>query len=1621
MASPPTLCLNMIVKDESHIIKKTLTNLCDKFKFDYWVISDTGSSDLTIEIIESFFKEKNIPGEIHHDKWLNFAHNRNLALTYAFEKTDLLLIFDADDEIVGTPIIYYSPQIHGYKMIFKSSNNIQYHRICLINNKKVWRYKSVLHEYIYCTEPNQQITSLTGNYWLVSGRSGSRNKDPNKYLKDALLLETAYHDEKKSNGELIGRYAFYCAQSYRDAGDISKSIEWYKKNLKEEKSGWIQEKYISCLELYRQLSKINQQDEGIGYLIESYKYDKERAECIYELVKHYCCREMNDIAMTFFKLINSELQINKSDRLFIEENIYTFYLPYYMIIVADRLKNRQLGIQMYKKIFTSKPDVFAEWWLGNLFFNFQFFINDILPNEKFNISTLANEYICFLSTNNVQLNKFEVLKKYTDIMLIDYIFPEINRDTRQSCANSKNILIYTGFSNEPWNYTFSQNNALGGSEKAVAYLTKYFPKSYNIYISGGVQEEKIDNITWVPLDKLRDLVKKEIFNTVIISRYVAFYEMFPETKFYQSYVWAHDIYLLPYGCSLSSEDIILKHNNKIDRCICLTEFHKGEFIKKYPILKEKIQLINNGIICENFDFSLNKIKNRFIYSSCVERGLEIIIKLWPDLIKQIPDATLVISTYNKFPKENNDFEAKLWEEICKYPSITFLGRLSTSELYRHMGYSEFWLYPCTFPETSCITALEILMSGVIPVYYPYAALPYTLSTNGIQTSPGNEITDILKLNQDEEKKKMLVKSGIEYAQTCSWNSRAKEWEKMMFREKYEKNIAIFNGFNFHYEMFGYIINYCKKNDYILTIFTSTINNLGWLDFYKKKFNDYNFEYKNIDKYEIFKETFDITFVTTDDDYAFKNEWINNKCITIDHTNLNRRPEFKHHIGTREFVNKNNIWALPCYSIFKQNDKLNMLETDINIAIIGGGGYILNHNIINRLYTNESNLNINLNIIGRYIDTNIKSNINSNVNITIYSNMDTKSIFNLLKKCDYILTDITSYIDHINGISMSGTIPLAFSTLTPLIISKTNNSFYKFKNVIEFDLDSTDKIIVRKEKIDVNLLAKERDNLEEMFDNNISKIFNKNTALIVDPRDDDILIPLILDYKRKLGDDWIIVFYCGKGLKNKMSKQLVDHNIEIIELDVTNFNINEYSDFMKTKNLWNSLYGKFVLTFQTDAFILNKLPYDINYFINMNKSYIGGNMDHNWNELIRENLHINYRNFNGGLSLRKRLDMIKIIDYFGTEKTEYHSKKMHTDPEDVYFTLGCYKLQLPVGDNEKCQHFSINRIYFDKFFGVHKPIPILLKKHNDIQNIYDTNQNKFILVNTNNLEQMYTYNKKIVDCFIFYNELEMLTYRLNILYNIVDYFVIVEARHTFVGSLKKLYFDENKHLFQKFSNKIIYIVIDLPFTKDNINISNGDQWTNERYQRNCISKGLEKIDIELSLEDVIIIADLDEIPDPDMLNRIKTEKLKINNGICRLEQDFYYYNLNSKRNEKWYHCKILTVKKYKELGLTCDAIRFLNCDTIVKAGWHLSYFGNTTFIKNKLENFAHQEYNSVKYTDTDTNEIEKKIQTCSDLFDRDKNINSMTQVEIYENDYLPLLYNIYLKSFYKKENNNENNN
>ena len=262
--------------------------------------------------------------------------------------------------------------------------------------------------------------------------------------------------------------------------------------------------------------------------------------------------------------------------------------------------------------------------------------------------------------------------------------------------------------------------------------------------------------------------------------------------------------------------------------------------------------------------------------------------------------------------------------------------------------------------------------------------------------------------------------------------------------------------------------------------------------------------------------------------------------------------------------------------------------------------------------------------------------------------------------------------------------------------------------------------------------------------------------------------------------------------------------------------------------------------------------------------------------------------------------------------------------------------------------------------------------------------------------------KIIDTFIFYNEFKLLKYRLNILYNIVDYFVIVESLYTFSGKKKELYFSKYKDNFTKFKNKIIHIVVeDFKYIYPNIDFDKRQQWENEIHQRNAISRGINKLKIQLRNEDLIIISDVDEIPDINLLAKIKSSNYNIE--ILSLQLDTYYYNLNTKCEAFCTASKILSYKKYKQLNKTIQEIRILQIPSIVNAGWHLSFFGDEDFIVNKLENFSHQEYNNNNYKDKE--KIKSKIKDCQDLFGRNK--SQFKYIALNKNPFLPPEYHKYL--------------
>ena len=238
--------------------------------------------------------------------------------------------------------------------------------------------------------------------------------------------------------------------------------------------------------------------------------------------------------------------------------------------------------------------------------------------------------------------------------------------------------------------------------------------------------------------------------------------------------------------------------------------------------------------------------------------------------------------------------------------------------------------------------------------------------------------------------------------------------------------------------------------------------------------------------------------------------------------------------------------------------------------------------------------------------------------------------------------------------------------------------------------------------------------------------------------------------------------------------------------------------------------------------------------------------------------------------------------------------------------------------------------------------------------------------------------KIYDCFQFFNEENVLDLRLNILNKFVDFFVVDETTTDHQGRNKKLNFDISK--FKKFKEKIIHVVVE--DTLDGIKRTHiGQNSLVERHQRNSIMRGLKNS----SENDLIIISDVDEIPDLKKLNLFD----KRNRYAVFVQKKFdYKLNLLNVTEGDWFGSKICLKKdlrspqwlrdlKFKKYPFwRIDKIKDLQI--IRDGGWHFSYMQSPENLLKKIASFSHGERNKPEFANTKN--ILEKIKMQKNIFD-----------------------------------------
>lgn len=338
------ICLNMIVKNESKVIKRCLDSVMPLI--DYWVIVDTGSDDGTQKIIKNHLK--GIPGELHERPWKNFAHNRNeaLKLAQAHTETDYILFMDADD------ILQIENDVHSLDLtkdlynMWRGTNKFTYTKPQIVKANLPWKWIGVTHEYLGCDQYYQEEILEKIRYITIS--DGASSQDSRKFYKNIELLEAGLKEEPGNH-----RYVFYLAESYRDAGERGKALEWYQKAV--EMKGWAEEVFWSKLQIALHLRYMGLPASVVikGFK-DAHSFRPHRVEPVYYLAEMYNELRRYEKAYAIIKARQEIPKPAQKDWLFNEDWMEQYGLLFQFSICAFYTGNYQESLDACDKLLSMK-------------------------------------------------------------------------------------------------------------------------------------------------------------------------------------------------------------------------------------------------------------------------------------------------------------------------------------------------------------------------------------------------------------------------------------------------------------------------------------------------------------------------------------------------------------------------------------------------------------------------------------------------------------------------------------------------------------------------------------------------------------------------------------------------------------------------------------------------------------------------------------------------------------------------------------------------------------------------------------------------------------------------------------------------------------------------------------------------------------------------------------------------------------------------------------------------------------------------------------------------------------------------------------------------------------------
>jgi len=722
------LCI--MVKDAGPLFEKVLTDNLDII--DRWTFLDTGSTDGTIDVINKVLESKK--GRLYREPFKNFRDSRNKCLELAGKSCKYNVMLD-DTYIVQGDFRKFLEEIRSdqfatsYSLIMKSDDT-EYYSNRVTKSDANLRYIYKIHEVIQ-QENNVNVVIPNLICWIFDMRADYMEKRTmDRKLYDLKLLFEEVEDEPDNP-----RHLYYIAQTYNLLEDHEKSAEYFRKRADHPNEGFKQEKVDALFELARTMNfKLNKPWEECEKVYkECFELEPTRPDALYFIGIHYYLQGKYDIAYPYMKKA-FEVGYPVDTQFSLKPTLSYYFLPKFLAHLCYLVQDYKLGSECCKLFLSKNNDKADEW------------------------KTMVSWYEIFTALNQMPL------------VSTNPLIPD------------KPIICFVadgGFTS--WTGRDILTRGVGGSETYIIEMARYFSKNSDGRIIVFCRCDKMDifeNVEYIPINEFYRFISVHEVNTCIVSRFSHYVPVAIAGHAKNIHLVLHDIG--PTG------NIIPVHP-KLKNIFCLTEWHKQFFLSQFPQFQNITKAFHYGIDMNTFGnvAENEKVRHSFIYSSFPNRGLIILLKMWPEIKKIWSDATLNIYsdvygkwTNDNFPDEMKEIQNILFEDYKDDDSINYYGWVSKKILADAWKKSDVWFYPCKFAETFCLTALEAATTKTLCITNHLAALQDTVGDRGLVVKGDattmewqEEVLRRLRELNDQEKNE-LVEKNYSWALEHTWEKQA---------------------------------------------------------------------------------------------------------------------------------------------------------------------------------------------------------------------------------------------------------------------------------------------------------------------------------------------------------------------------------------------------------------------------------------------------------------------------------------------------------------------------------------------------------------------------------------------------------------------------------------------------------------------------------------------------------------------------------------------------------------------------------------------------------------------------------------------------------------------------------